>query len=144
MRITRFALSFCLISILAVFSLETPSAVKSWKCRVPPVNEAYENSKAVFVGEVTKIIKDGDVKTFTFKVEKYWKGATSREIAINVRETARYQAWFEEGEKYLVYARGSEKDEKLWEARCSRTKSLADASEDIKELERVKSQSKNN
>jgi hypothetical protein len=62
------------------------------------------------------------------------RGAANREIKINVQETARYQAWFEVGEKYLVYARGSEENEKLWETRCSRSKLLADASEDIKVL----------
>jgi hypothetical protein len=131
---TRFAVVCCLILTFGVSPFQTNSAEKLGKCRVPSVKEAHQYSKAVFVGEVTKVAENGDVKTFTFKAEKYWKGAANREIKINVQETARYQAWFEVGEKYLVYARGSEENEKLWETRCSRSKLLADASEDIKVL----------
>lgn len=124
--------------MLIAFPFQTESAEKLGKCRVPNVEEAYQYSKAVFVGEITNVVEDGDVKTFTFKVEKYWKGAANQEIEINVRQTMRYQAWFEVGEKYLVYARGGGENGKLWEARCSRSKSFADAAEDIAELGRAK------
>jgi hypothetical protein len=135
---TNFAVVCCLLLMLSAAPFQTKSAEKLGKCAVPTVKLAYQYSKAVFVGKITKVVEDGDVKTFTFKVEKSWKGAANREIKINVRETARYQAWFEVGEKYLVYARGADDNEKLWETRCSRSKSLADASEDITELGRVK------
>lgn len=102
------------------------------------VSAAYKESKAVFIGELTSVVKNGDVKTFTFKVEKYWKGTAGEEIEISVQETLRYQGWFEVGEKYLVYARGEKGHEKLWEVRCSRSTRLADASEDIKKLGRAK------
>lgn len=138
MKITRFAALLCLIATFAVFSLQAKSPESVGKCRVLSLKEAYQDSKAVFVGEIIKVVEDGDVKTFTFRVEKNWKGADKEEIEINARQTMRYQAWFEVGEKYLVYARGSEKDDKLWEKRCSRSKRLADAAEDIAELERAK------
>jgi len=124
-----------MVSLFAVAPFKTESA---GKCSVLAVGAAYKDSKAVFVGEVMKVVKDGDVKTFTFKVEKYWKGASAAEIEINVQETMRYQAWFEVGEKYLVFARGEKGHGKLWEVRCSRTTRLADASEDIKKLGRAK------
>jgi len=111
----------------------------SAKCAPYGVEAAYKNSKAVFVGEVLSAAVDGDVKTFTFAVEKNWKGAASEEIEVSVQQTMRYQAWFEVGEKYLVYARGNGKDdERLWEFRCSRSKSLEDAAEDITKLGRAK------
>lgn len=138
MRLLRYAVVCCLISTFAVLPFKTKAIENIGKCRVPPVKIAYQNAKAVFVGEVLDVAKDGDVKTFTFKIERYWKGATDEEIKIHVQETMRYQAWFEVGEQYLVYARGDEDDEKLWEVRCSRTKSLADASEDITELGKAK------
>jgi hypothetical protein len=143
MMILRFAVVWSLISTFAVLPFKAASAEIRAKCRVPSVEEAYKNSKAVFIGEILNVVKDGDVKTFTFKVEKRWKGAAGKQIKINVQETSHYQAWFEVGDKYLVYARGSEKDEKLWEVRCSRSKPLTDASEDITELGRVKKPSKN-
>lgn len=134
MKIAKSAALFYLISTFAIYPFQAESA---GKCGVPGVDAAYQYSKAVFVGEIIKVVEDGDIKTFIFRVEKNWKGADGEEIKINVQETARYQAWFEVGEKYLVYARGSEKNEKLWEIRCSRSKSLADASEDIAELGRA-------
>lgn len=139
MKTLRLAVVCCLLLTFIVFPFQTPNAENGrGKCRVPSAQEAYKNSKAVFVGEITGVVEENDVKTFTFKVEKYWKGANAEQIKISVRQTMRYQAWFEVGEKYLVYARGGEKEEKLWETRCSRTKSLTDAAADIEELGRAK------
>ena len=140
MKFLRIAVVCCLISMSAVFPCGVRKASgNSAKCAPPAVEAAYKNSKAVFVGEVLSVASDGDVKTFTFAVEKNWKGATSEEIEVSVQETMRYQAWFKVGEKYLVYARGNGKDdERLWEFRCSRSKSLEHAAEDITKLGRVK------
>ena len=138
MRLLRYAAVCCLISMFAVLPFKAKTAEKIGKCQLPNVETAYQDSKAVFVGKVLDVSKDGDVKTFTFKIERYWKGTTSEEIQINVRETMRYQAWFQVGESYLVYARGDEDNDKLWEIRCSRSKSLTDASEDLTELGKAK------
>ena len=133
MIILRFAAVCCLLSLFAVFPVETAG-----KCGVPAVGAAYKESKAVFVGEVLSVVEDGDVKTFTFKIEKYWKGAAAKTIEISVQQTMNYQAWFEVGEKYLVFARGEKGRGKFWEVRCSRSTRLADASEDVKKLGRAK------
>lgn len=138
MRILRLAVVCCLISTFAAFPSEIRAIEINGKCRVPDVAEAYRNSAAVFTGRILSVAADGDVKTFTFKVEKYWKGASDREIEINVQQTMRYQAWFEVGGSYLVFARGSEDNDQLWEVRCSRTKLLAEASDDIAKLGRAK------
>lgn len=137
MKFIKIAVICCLVSIAVNFPLEAKSAEAFGRCYIPNVKEAFQNSKAVFVGEVTDVSESGDVKTFTFKVEKYWKGASSKTIEVSAHETMRYQAWFEVGGKYLVFARG-EAAEKLWEVKCSRSKSFADASKDIKELGRAK------
>jgi len=138
MKFLRLAVVCCLLSMFARFPCEIKSAEGTGRCAVANLKTEYANSKAVFVGEVLNVASDGDVKTFTFKIEKRWKGATAgKTIKIDVQETTRYQAWFAVGEKYLVFARGSETDEKLWERRCSRTKSLENASEDISELEKT-------
>lgn len=139
MRVLRNAVIYCLIFTYAIVSFDAASVPTAGKCKVPNVETAVKNSEAVFTGKITKVAADGDVKTFTFEVEKYWKGAESEKLEINVQETMRYQAWFEVGETYLVYAHGgAEEDGKLWEVRCSRTKLLADASEDVAELGRAK------
>ncbi len=114
----------------------TQSAVvlnKEIKCRIAPFQEAYREAKAVFVGEVVGEEKNGDTRTFDFKVEKYWKNADTQNIEINVYETARYQAWFKKGEKYLVYAGGGE-DGKLSVGRCSRSREAEGADEDLRQL----------
>jgi hypothetical protein len=124
----------CLISIFSVLPIKAEEKIAIGKCKIPDFKTEYAAAKAVFLGEITDVADEGDVKIFTFKVEKYWKGAASKKIKINVQQTMRYQAWFKVGEKYLVFARGDESGEKLWERRCSRTKQLGNASEDLKQL----------
>jgi hypothetical protein len=104
------------------------------KCRVLSFEEAYKESEAIFVGEVLSVEKNGDVKVFKFKVEKYWKGKDEKNVEVGVYESTRFQAWFKVGEKYLVYA-NLDDDGKLQDsARCSRSKEEADASEDLAKL----------
>ena len=103
------------------------------KCAIAPFQSAYQQSKSVFVGEVVSEEKDGDTRTFNFKVEKYWKGKSAKNIRILVYETTRYQAWFKKGGKYLVYASGDE-DGKLHVGRCSRSRDVDGAEEDLQKL----------
>jgi hypothetical protein len=108
------------------------------KCAIPAFKAAYEQSKAVFVGEVVGEEKNGDERTFDFKVEKYWKGADAARVSIVVYETARYQAWFKKGGKYLVYAE-EDADNRLRVGRCSRSRDLEYAGEDLQKLGEGKS-----
>jgi len=103
------------------------------RCGVLTVKSALQHSTAVFAGEVTGEEKNGDIKTFKFKVEKYWKGADRKEIEIFVYQTARYQSPFKEGEKFLVYAVADD-DGKLTVSRCSRSRALEHAEDDLKQL----------
>lgn len=103
------------------------------KCAIPAFQTAYQGSKAVFVGEVVGEEKDGDTRIFDFKVEKYWKGRNTKRVEIRVYETTRYQAWFKKGEKYLVYAAADE-DGKLRVGRCSRSRDVDSAGEDLQKL----------
>lgn len=103
------------------------------KCAIPTFQRAFQESKSVFVGEVVSEEKNGDTRIFNFKIEKYWKGADKQNIEINVYETARYQAWFKKGEKYLVYATADEGD-KLRVGRCSRSRDAENADEDLRQL----------
>jgi hypothetical protein len=103
------------------------------KCAIPPFQSAYRQAQAVFIGEVVSEEKDGDTRTFDFKIEKYWKGAKSGKIEILVYETTRYQAWFRKGEKYLIYA-AADDDGKLHVGRCSRSRVLDAAADDLQKL----------
>lgn len=102
------------------------------KCAIPNFQTAYRESKAVFVGEVVGEEKDGDTRIFDLKVEKYWKGAKAKRVRVYVYETARYQAWFKKGGRYLVYAT-ADTDGKLYVGRCSRSRD-ADDTEDLQKL----------
>ena len=103
------------------------------KCRILSFREAFEASEAVFVGKVLSEEKSGDVRTFEFEVEKYWKGESKKKIKINVYETMRYQARFQVDERYLIYANANDEG-KLSVGRCSRSREADDASEDIEKL----------
>lgn len=107
------------------------------RCAIASFQTAYNQSKAVFVGEVVGDEKDGDTRKFDFKIEKYWKGADAKNVEILVYETSRYQAWFKKGEKYLIYAVADE-DGKLHVGRCSRSRDVENAEEDLQKLGKAK------
>ena len=52
---------------------------------------------------------------------------------IHVYETSRFQAWFKKGGKYLIYAPADE-DGKLRVGRCSRSRDVENAEEDLQKL----------
>lgn len=103
------------------------------KCYISPFNEAFSRASAVFSGEVISEEKIGDTRRFVFRVEKYWKGKDASKIEISVNENARYQAWFKEGGRYLIFA-NADSDGSLVVGRCSRSKDLEFAAEDLKKL----------
>lgn len=141
MIILRFAVICCLTLLFVVFPLTAESSESSARCAVQNVRNAYADAKAVFAGRVLSVEEKGGVKIFTFQVEKRWKGAAGKKVRVSAHESARYQAWFEKGKKYLVYAEGGA-DGKLWEQRCSRSKLFEEAAADIKELKAVKKPAK--
>jgi hypothetical protein len=124
-------------------------------CVTPEVPRAFEDAGAVFVGEVAEIVKPRTndpqappaerLYTVKFKVEKSWKGAGFRGVTVpeivvlSDQGRAGCFSWgaFVEGGKYLVYAEETGEKNLAVLFRWNRTASLAAASEDLKELERV-------
>jgi hypothetical protein len=130
-----------LLTIILSASSNTFSAneLSNARCAIPKFEKAYENAKAVFVGKVLSKKSEGDLKAFELEVEKYWKGVEEKKITINVYENPRYQAQFEVGKSYLVFAEADEDSGKLFDRRCSRTKlvtenSVENLSEDLEKL----------
>ncbi len=111
------------------------------KCAIMTFEKEYQQTTAVFVGEVLNAKKLGDKRIFEFRVKKYWKGIAKRKAIVEVNEYARYQAQFQVGGKYLVFARAQE-DGKLFDRRCSRSKDLdgygGELQEDLKKLGKAK------
>ena len=83
---------------------------KSLRCAFQKFEKEYENSKAVFVGKVINVEKDGNKKITEFKVKKYWKGIKGSKVKVTVYENPRFQSPFDEGEIHLVFAKQGEKD----------------------------------
>ncbi len=119
------------------------------------VSEAYDRADAVFIGEVTEVKKPissaptascaDRLYRVTFKVEYSWKGAGFQEfgtprlvVLSDQRMDGEWFSWgsFSEGSKYLVYAeKTAQKD--LVVGFAGRTALLFNASEDLKELQRM-------
>jgi hypothetical protein len=119
-------------NIATVESASFISSSSSAKCGVPPLKQAYAAANSVFIGKVTKVTQNERGKTFEFRAEKYWKGSKSKNIKVTVYESTRFQAFYQVGGKYLVFARAEEN--KLVDGRCSRSKDFSDAAEDIRGL----------
>jgi hypothetical protein len=140
-----------LLMLLAAFGLVLASYTfaSACVCDLPlkrvslkkAVAKAKSEAVAVFSGQVIEL-DDSIVK---FRVERMWKGAPAEEIVLintgmgkvtdgdRIISSCAYN--FRIGEKYLVYAHGSEG--KLQTHKCTRTAVLGDAAEDFKMLENL-------
>ena len=108
--------------------------------RVPTTKESLKHSTAVFSGKVTKIepFKKYYFKV-TFEIDRTWKGTKGKtETVLTPNSGAGCGYTFEKGKSYLLYSYRPKEDEikppPLYTIICSRTKPLALAAADIKEL----------
>ena len=140
-RIALFILIFSAIVFVLSSNIQKAESCalnnEAIKCAIPSFQTAFEEAKTIFAGEVLSVEKNGDTKTFEFEITTYWKGADKRKVKINVYETSRYQAFFKKGENYLVFA-SANKDGKFYVGRCSRSKEISEASEDLELLGEAK------
>lgn len=85
------------------------------------VKEAFDNSVAVFSGEILEITPKGEYEmTVKIKVGKSWKGKLEQEIILTTaKDSAMCGFSFQTGLKYLVYGYGT--IESLSTNICSRT-----------------------
>ena len=103
----------------------------AFKCKEPGTpRQELEKAAAVFIGTATKINEESSYKIIEFKVEKSWKGPTTKSITVRTGKHL-YGYRFTTGKKYLVYAYG---EGELETSRCGRTKSKESATMDLKEL----------
>ena len=103
------------------------------------VTEARNESRAVFVGEVVAVSSDPNALAVEvkFKVQRSWKGSRASEITITTGRGGGDCGYrFEIGQRYLVYASGTEKQ--LGTNICQRTAHLDDAKDDLKLLGKPK------
>ncbi|NNE97477.1 MAG: hypothetical protein HKN25_00515 [Pyrinomonadaceae bacterium] len=129
-------ISFCL---LFVFTAGSSNAFASGaqikplsKCAMLNFEKAFERAGAIFVGEVIEIEKEAKKRIFEFKVKKYWKGSVEKTIKVAAHENPRFQAPFEKGKSFLVFAK-SDEDGGYWDGRCSRTRNMESFAPSLKE-----------
>ncbi len=102
------------------------------RCAQSSFQAEFKNADSVFVGKVTGDTTEGDKRIIEFTVEKYWKGSNAKLVTITVYESARFQSPFESGNRYLVYANSG--DDGLTVSRCSRSRAVKYATDDLKKL----------
>jgi hypothetical protein len=91
----------------------------------------------VFLAEVVAVETEGQIRTVTLKVDRWWKGGGSAEITVSTSKNGESCGYpFEKGKQYLVYADREEKQKTLRVHLCSRTRTEKEAekTEDFKEL----------
>lgn len=99
-----------------------------------PLSPAKElkGATAVFVGEVRGITEGRESLAIEFSLERVWKGSSQKQITV---QTPKYGSdcgiEFRTGMKYIVYAYGKGV---LTVGRCSRTKEVDRAKEDLQAL----------
>lgn len=128
MRITSTVLG--LLALLGATSVEACSCIPP-----PPPKKALEQSTAVFSGKVVKINRVGDHNHVTFAVDQSWKGAAEKNLTVVTHvHGATCGYGFELEKKYIVYCYGAKDEKLLRTGLCTRTATLANAKQDLKDL----------
>jgi hypothetical protein len=123
--------------------------VNACSCRNPPIRDALARADAVFLGkaiegdeEKAEIIPDGKKIVrlsgrVRFSVEWVFNGVTRSEVIVRTGNSAGcFVDDFAQGERYLLYAEGSE-DREFFVLLCSRSAHISSAEEDLKILSRL-------
>lgn len=134
------ALLVCALSLLSVGDAEACSGAPGLLHFHPSSN--YWRSDAVFTGSVTEIVdasveygagenkRTYTVSTARFEVEEGFRGVQGRTVEVASGQTSMCVYEYRQGERYFVYA-GRSSDGKLRASIFSRTRPLADASDDL-------------
>jgi hypothetical protein len=125
---------FAMVSCTHLSYADPPVACSCLKPLSP--TKELKGATAVFVGEVCGITENRDSLSAEFSLEQVWKGSSQKQIIV---QTSKYGSdcgiGFRMGVKYLVYAYGKDV---LNVSRCSRTKEVDQAQEDLRELKEGK------
>lgn len=129
-----------IVSLLGAGLIMAPGPAYACSCvENPPPGEALEMSAAVFAGRVVSLKlherPDGtwstvDPVTVEFEISRVWKGHDYQTTYLTTaRSGASCGFAFVEGEEYLVYSHNA-----ATVSLCSRTRSMAEAEEDLQVL----------
>jgi len=102
--------------------------------------KAFANTPTIFVGRVTKIssinLKTpfGDDRIVSFEIERSYRGVTTKTAEVQWGWNSDCGYRFQEGMRYLAYAYPDSSTGKLSTSICTRTRPIAEASEDLEYL----------
>lgn len=129
-----------LIAATFTATLLTAGVADACSClRPPPPKEALKKSSAVFAGKVKSIKRVGMMNVVEIEISRTWKGTKGKTATVKTHVSSATCGYgFKTGEKYLVYCnappKGAKKSKVFKTNICTRTKTLAMAKEDMKEL----------
>lgn len=141
-RWTRMAAVMLAFVILSTGLALSPKSAYACSCAMPAsVAEELGRSDVVFDGTVVSGSKpsklfmqsSGDPVIWSFQAHEIWKGQVASAIKVKSAQSGASCGYeFQEGQRYIVYARGTGDD--LEVSLCSRTSLQTAASSDIAEL----------
>ena len=129
-----------------VFCFMQTEVAQACGCSAPPTTaEALQRSTAVFKGKVVKIsvpsldwlgLTRTGAHRVKFEILKQWKGPSAETTVVVTRLTGEGCGFpFEEQKEYLVYVIAEQKH--IQSGICTGTKSIADAEEEMEELDEL-------
>jgi hypothetical protein len=142
MRPAKFLIFICAL----VFCFMQTAPAQACTCAAPATTaEAFKRSTSVFKGRVIKIsvpsldwigLTRTGAHRVKFEILKQWKGPSSETTVVVTRLTGEGCGFpFEEQKEYLVYVVAELKH--IQTGICTGTKSIADAEEEMKDLDEL-------
>jgi len=133
-----FSLSQYSILIVVLSTLAFTTAAQACRCKRPPEpKQALEQASVVFAGKVIEIKQVNRQNHVTFEVLKIWKGEIGKKVTVatSISSAACGYSFTKQGDgTYMVYCNHSKKTKQIWTNICTRTRTLANAAKDVKEL----------
>ena len=136
-KVTFISVALLGLFLFAAQSSFACSCVRTFKPLKAQVKKAFNDSTAIFYGEVMTITPKSDTEVFVkMHVTKSWKGKLAEEVIISTPENSAMCGYtFEIGDAYLVYASGA--TDSLMTTNCSRT-TVGSQKQDIRFLDKLK------
>lgn len=132
---------FATLLTVGISLFTSASVANACSCIPPdPPKESLKRATAVFTGTVSDMdtpsgpmINSASRITITFSALQIWKGPDYKNLVLTTaRNPASCGYPFQRNKEYLVYAYG--KEDKLTTSICRRTRPIADAQEDLRDL----------
>lgn len=141
-NVTRLAAALILVLLVGVMGLIGPKAVQACSCVAKlEISDSLNKADTVFAGKALSVKEKGfsllkqtdNPIEVTFEVKEVWKGHVTQQLTVySAMSSVSCGYTFEQGQDYLVFANAN--DGKLKTGICSRTATLAQASNDLMAL----------